>query len=525
MLWAAWADAVGFISELTDESGLRHRTHGNELDGTLDWRRRIGGKYGVHADLPAGTYSDDTQLRLATARCISSSGFDVEAFARIELPVWPAYALGGGRASRAAATSMTKANATWYANFYDGWTTAGGNGAAMRIQPHVWADGFHDTYISAVIRDATVTHGHPRALLGAVLHAIALSYSLRESTTPTPRTWIDLLAAARRAVRFFRQDTDLWTIWVPAWEHHEQRSFDDAWNQAADECDALLDIAGRFVAHTPPTSDTYQTLVDQMGLRDPKTLGSGTGTVIAALALAAAFPTDPRAATLLAAHTLGTDTDTIATMAAALIAAAHPQPLPSPVQDEVYLRATAARLAAVALGEHVRPFAHPDILRWKPPTSQLDTVGLADGTPAISGLGWIDHTRQVYPSRDSVWSWVHSSFGASFLIKHRNELRELPTGNWPIPQTELSDAASRPVAAQPVPLDLFPVSTVIPDADSDEDVRHTGVTDDLDEIRSLRRDARDDDTLGRLVREAALRGNRDELALLIGAIWSHYSAP
>ena len=53
---------------------------------------------------------------------------------------------------------------------------AGGNGVAMRIQPHVWsaadlAD--PDTYLPGVIRDAVSTHGHPVALAGAAIHAHA----------------------------------------------------------------------------------------------------------------------------------------------------------------------------------------------------------------------------------------------------------------------------------------------------------------------------------------------------------------
>lgn len=525
MLWAAWADAVGFISELTDSKGLRHRTHGHELDGTLEWTRRIGGKYGVHANLPAGTYSDDTQLRLATARCISSAGFDVEAFARIELPVWPSYALGGGRASRAAATSMAKANATWYANFYDGWTQAGGNGAAMRIQPHVWADGFNDTYIASVIRDATVTHGHPRALLGAVLHAIALAYSLRQSAPPSPAAWVDLLAAARRAVRFFHHDTDLWSIWVPAWEDVEKRSFEAAWNEVADECDALFDMAAHFVAQANATPDAYDSFIEAMGLRDSKSVGSGTSTVIAALALAAAFPTDPAAATLLASHALGTDTDTIATMAAALIAAAHPRPLPGPVQDEEYLRTTAARLSAVALGHQVRPFGHPDLLRWKPPQSQLDAVGLADEAPALGGLGWIEFTGEHYTSRDSVWSWVRTSFGTTLLVKHRNELRRLPDGNWPATR---DDAYPRTADAHdsPTPSDsyLFTDALATEPAEPAPSPENARLGAPLDTVRKLSHGTADDEQLGRLVRETAQAGDRDHLVLLVGALWAHYSS-
>ena len=98
-------------------------------------------------------------------------GFDVETFARIELPVWLSYALGGGRASKAAAKNLGKPRTLWYANTFPGWADAGGNGAAMRIQPHVWAsrdlDG--DDYMLGVVADSVCTHGHPRAIVGSLL--------------------------------------------------------------------------------------------------------------------------------------------------------------------------------------------------------------------------------------------------------------------------------------------------------------------------------------------------------------------
>ena len=137
-LWAAYGDALGWISELTDTAGLMRRTGGAPLKEPIAWQRRIGGRWGVTAALPLGCYSDDSQLRLATSRAIRSDGFDVEAFAKVELPVWLSYGLGGGRSTSAAAVHLSKRNSTWWSNTFKGWSVSGGNGAAMRIQPHVW---------------------------------------------------------------------------------------------------------------------------------------------------------------------------------------------------------------------------------------------------------------------------------------------------------------------------------------------------------------------------------------------------
>ena len=46
-LWAAYGDALGFISELVSEKGLKRRTRGEALDRLMAWERRVGGRGGV----------------------------------------------------------------------------------------------------------------------------------------------------------------------------------------------------------------------------------------------------------------------------------------------------------------------------------------------------------------------------------------------------------------------------------------------------------------------------------------------
>ena len=101
-LWAAYADALGFITELTDRSGLRRRAKVDRVTEATAWTRLVGGRFGALAKLPPGCYSDDTQLRLATSRAINGDGhFDVEAFAKVELPVCFSDSLGAGAGTKA----------------------------------------------------------------------------------------------------------------------------------------------------------------------------------------------------------------------------------------------------------------------------------------------------------------------------------------------------------------------------------------------------------------------------------------
>ena len=143
VLWAAYGDALGFITEMCNESSLLHRTRGkSRITGLIPWVRKIGGEFGIYVELPTGCYSDDTQLRLATSRSIRGDGsFDVETFSKIEIPVWLSYALGAGLGTKTAAQSLKKSQIQWNSNFfkskYAQYIEGGGNGAAMRIQPQL----------------------------------------------------------------------------------------------------------------------------------------------------------------------------------------------------------------------------------------------------------------------------------------------------------------------------------------------------------------------------------------------------
>ena len=264
MLWAAWADALGFISELTDDAGLRRRLRGRPLDAPVRWTRRIGGKFGADMVLPAGCYSDDTQLRLATARAVHGAGFDVEAFARIELAVWPSYALGGGRASKAAAAQMAKPGTPWFANFYAGWLEAGGNGVAMRIQPHVWAAPYPAVlgqHVLDVIVNGITSHGHPRALVGAVLHALSLGFAMENGHVPETSRWPEFADLTEEAVNLLGNNQQLDTLWRPTWESRVGTPFAKAWQETVSECREILPLAAEAAADSSATEKAASSMM------------------------------------------------------------------------------------------------------------------------------------------------------------------------------------------------------------------------------------------------------------------------
>jgi ADP-ribosylglycohydrolase len=428
-LWAGAGDAVGAISEMTDEPGLQHRLSGaSSITAPVAWRRRIGGRSGPELPLPAGTYSDDTQLRLAVGRAIHGAGaFDVEAFAKVELPVWRTYALGAGRGTYAAAANLTRSGVAWSNNFFEAkrgisYFTAGGNGAAMRIQPHVWrsATAGSPGLLRDVLRDALVTHGHPVGFCGAVFHAWCVEHALFRGAIPDPQDWAEMVGRLRQIPDALEADEALRRCWLPRWEDAHRMSISSA--VAATIEDALERIAGLEPVVEDPADLAYPKTIAWLGASAPETRGSGLGTAMAAAALAWLHRSGSNEAALLhAASELATDTDSIGTMAGAILGAARPAPLEWPLQDEAYIAEEARRLARIGAGHAEAGFAYPDPIAWEPPASQSEALAeREDGRLVLRGLGPIEPQGERWPAGESVWQWLRLDFGQTVLMKRRS---------------------------------------------------------------------------------------------------------
>ena len=377
-LWSAYGDALGWISELTDEKGLKRRTANAPLDRPMEWKRRIGGRGGVIVALPKGCYSDDSQLRLATGRAIGPHGFDVESFSKVELPVWLSYALGAGRSTSAAATNLARRRVKWFANTFKGWTDSGGNGAAMRIQPHVWAASDPAdpmTFLPDVIRNSICTHSHPKGLLGASLHALALAHTMAKGQYPSPNEMIAITNVASGVPDLIRADVDVGSIWRPTLER-ESGLFEASWTQAIEECQEAIHVAAD--TSSQDGTNSYVAVVDRLRLRDQARRGDGTLTAVAAMGLIWC-ETEPERAMTVAANAIGTDTDTIATMAGAILGVVAEEDPPVEVLDGELFRSEASRLAEIACGG--KPRGH----RYPGSTTLVCTQGTCR---RIGRLGW-----------------------------------------------------------------------------------------------------------------------------------------
>ena len=442
-LWAAYGDAVGWISELTDSRGLARRTAGKPLVEPVRWKRRIGGRAGIVASLPRGCYSDDSQLRLATGRAIGPHGFDVEAFAKVELPVWLGYGLGGGRSTGAAASNLARPRVQWFANCFRGWAVSGGNGAAMRVQPHVWSAaslGDVDRIVLDVVRNSVCTHSHPTGMMGAVLHALVLARTMDSQECPRPSDLQWALEVAGRVPEIMRSDTEVGNYWLGAFER-ESGAFKEAWSRSVAESTDVVRIARR-VAEDGFGRDRYEELVDRLGLRTPEQRGSGILTAVAATALLWCEPR-PQEAIRIAANALGTDTDTIATMAGAILGVTSESDPPVEVMDASLFRAEAARLSKISEGGEPVGHEYPDLLHWAAPKTRADSLSrLAGGELYVPGLGRAEAIGRPIqsPRKQFKWQWLKLMTGQTLLIKRRARLSYAPENPVSSPSLTVRDS-------------------------------------------------------------------------------------
>ena len=436
-LWAAAGDALGWITELSHgRQNVKRRSGEEVVTEPVSWERLIGGRNGPKVELPAGTYSDDTQLRLAVSRSIRGSGkFDVETFAKIELPVWPTYALGGGLGTKAAAVSLSRRGSNWFSNFYDNkeqsYIKGGGNGAAMRIQPHVWAsNGNVEELVLNVLKDALVTHGHPQGFCGAIFHALCLNYAQEHKKIPSPDNWVQFLNHIAELPHLIDTEPQLHAFWLGAWESNSGITLRDALDefieQAYREIDSILGFVDDFGL------GTYHEILIRLGCTSPESRGAGFKTALAALALSYMYRNEKiEEALVCCVNILESDTDTIATMAGALLGVVAKNPPNWAIQDREYIISEALRLASIPLKKKVDSFDYPDLGIWNPPSNQAASVGLHDGNLAIVGLGVLTPISKEYPAGDAIWQWCRLPFGQTILAKRKAKSLE------PIPKSQL----------------------------------------------------------------------------------------
>jgi hypothetical protein len=135
-----------------------------------------------------------------------------------------------------------------------------------------------------------------------------------------------------------------------------------------------------------------------------------------------------------AVNLLGSDTDTIATMAGAIMGAASKVEPDGQLMDRQYIEDETIRLCEIGNGAKQKSFKYPDLMNWRPPKTMIDAVGHTHEGVAVAGLGAARSLGEKWESRgkDScVWQWLRLSFGQTILAKQRRDLPQLSDQNLP----------------------------------------------------------------------------------------------
>lgn len=527
-LWAAAGDSIGWISELVNgKAGLERRIGAQRLSKPVAWSRIVGGRGGPKVALPAGTYSDDTQLRLAVSRSIRGNGFfDVENFAKIELTVWPSYALGGGVGTKTAAQNLAKRTVNWFNNFYStgrqSYFTSGGNGAAMRIQPHVWSScgsRSEDEILLDVLKDSLVTHGHPHGFCGAIFHAKTLLDILLYNKMPDFRDWKRYIESFSVIPDLIRMDSQLSSFWLAEWESHNQLSLSDSILKCQKEI--LNDLENINAILQENNEKAYRRILEITGCLTDRYRGSGIKTSLVSAVLAYIYQHDNiENALVCAANEIDSDTDTIASMCGALLGAYSEHEVTWPLQDRDYLISESMRLANIEVSHSQRSFEYPKIQSWVPPYKQNDAVGIVDNSFALVGLGILTNIdERYYEANNACWQWFKLPFGQTILVKRKSDnIREIHNSQLPA-FTSITRVTKNEVIKENSSKDESVNKTDVMAKQGDLFERDTDPRDWLDRITDLVINSNFDDvTLGRMLNECINKTQSVQMAVSFSAI-------
>ncbi len=356
LIAAAVGDALGWPQE--QRSGIVGGDQARNVKPRLEfrsWSRHAGTRFNRYEELvTAGSYSDDTQLLLAVARAAAQHSDHWHDWLRdVEMPAWPIYQRGGGGAVLSAARGLQRGRLPWEnpkpaKTGPPRYFTAGANGVAMRIAPHAVATSRYQDGArlgERVINDGILTHGHPRAIVGGLLHAQALDRCLRHHGTVGYGEMLSWLLDDPAWADLSLLD-HLPESWRRSHREHVGDSLEGVWRQTIDEARELLDTAAAGLARGAVAND--EETLSELGCFDKRINGAGTVTAVAALYVAARNAPKPERGLLRAAFLPRADTDTLASMTGSLLGGLYGADwlggLAGEVQDSSYISRMADEL-------------------------------------------------------------------------------------------------------------------------------------------------------------------------------------
>lgn len=315
MLATAIGDALGWPNEPRSKNRIKKP---KVVDHFVEWTRSSKNPRWHDEKILPGEYSDDTQMTLSVARSIIAGDWE-KFFAERELPFWLNYERGGGSALLKAARSCSKNKIQlWQTNFTQEYFNAGGNGAIMRILPHVIAAAKTPDITALMLniaKDTLITHGHPRAFLGATCYAYALDYLLRKKTV---LEYGELVTAVIDGQNEWGTclKPDVFGNWLNIAHKHCDYDFFTEWENTRTRMVQKLEFIKVSLKKGLILDDTkVLTELECYG----KVNGAGDVAALAAIYLASRYANNPVLGIKVPAFSFGADTDTIASITGGLV--------------------------------------------------------------------------------------------------------------------------------------------------------------------------------------------------------------
>ncbi|MDF3555395.1 ADP-ribosylglycohydrolase family protein [Bacillus cereus] len=337
-------DALGWPQE---DRGKKVGKHAYPQAQFQKWTKKSGfGNLTYYEEITPGSYSDDSQLLFATARSLQHANW-FSHFVRVELPTWLVYERGGGGATKRSANLWSNGKPPWKFDSQkksdiEKYFKAGGNGVTMRILPHVFnchSNENLDELSQQVLLNGIATHGHPRALLSAILYAWALQYQVNKEDTLGYGELVAYLLEEKKHWMKFPSLNNL-DDWKEAADLFTNGNYMDIWEETGKELvDGLMIIKEALDRGLMDKTDYTLT---KLNCFNPKIRGAGTVASLISIYIASKYASDPVTGLLEVSFLKNSDADTNASMVGGLLGTIHGTEWIIPdwylVQDYEYMR-------------------------------------------------------------------------------------------------------------------------------------------------------------------------------------------
>ncbi len=354
-LGAAVGDALGWPQEPEAKRADKKNAFSAEspVNEFQQWVRKSGGQYFPHEEvILAGEYSDDTQLILCTARSLLHGEQWWHHFTKRELPTWTRYERGGGGATKRAAQKWLAGQEPWSSvdkdkkQYFD----AGGNGVAMRIMPHCLLGATETNFgniAKNIVANGVCTHGHPRALVGALAYGFAVWVAFQNTGTLPYGAIIEKVLSGFDSWSLLPDLDNICPNWRSSAFEVSGGQYEEYWQMTVIEMRLFLELCQKGMKQG--ALPVEKKILTRLGCFEKRMKGAGTVTAAAAIFLASRFAAEPFHGILEAGFASGADTDTIASMTGGILGAvAGIEWLGNraeQVQDTCYIRQFGERLA------------------------------------------------------------------------------------------------------------------------------------------------------------------------------------